>query len=787
MNDMQDRCPQCNTGLGIGDGPRTCPACLLELGLSDSPSSTDDLPDRIDDFRVRSLLGEGGMGRVYLAAQEHPVQRDVALKVIKLGMDSRAILARFERERQALALMEHAHIAKVFDAGVTERGQPYFAMEYVRGEAIDRYCRSQRLDASGRIELFLRVCEAVQHAHQKGVLHRDLKPSNVLVAEIDGVATPKVIDFGLAKATGDVLSQSGTGTRTGQVLGTPRYMSPEQRRSEEVDTRSDIYSLGLILYELLTDREPPEEPDELPRPSRVAAAGKVKALRGDLDWIVLKATEKEPARRYGSPGELAADLKRHLLHEPVTAGPPSATYRIKKFARRHAVLFGSGVAFVVLLAVFAVSMAIQANRVARERDRANLEAATAEQVSEFLVGLFRVADPSEARGETVTAREILDSGSERVRIELAEQPVVRARMMGTMGRVYQNLGLFGNARPLLEEALEIRRGSDDPAGLVRGLDDLAWFLENAGEYDAAEALYREALKVQAESSGDRSLETAEAMNDLGLLLYRMDRLDEAEAFLRRALEIRRELLAADAAEISDSYSNLGNLAARRGEHGEAESLHRQALEIRRALVGDTHPAIAIHLDNIGRALYELDDLDGAEDYFRQGLELRRRLFGNEHPEVAQSLNNLASIRYSREDLAGAAEMFREVVEIDRVVLGPDHPDAAQSAGNLAFILMKLERFDEAERYHSEALNGLEASLDADHWRIAIARVHYGQCLLAMKRFEEAEAMLLAGHRGLAASLGEDHSRVANAARLLVELYEAQGRPADADPFRRPEE
>src|SRR5439155_18460754 len=427
----------------------------------------------IGPYRLLEQVGEGGMGEVWLAEQTRPVRRQVAVKVIKVGMDTAQVVARFEAERQALALMDHPAIARVFDAGSTTQGRPYFAMEYVRGETITAYTTRHGLAIPDRLELFLQVCEGVQHAHQKGIIHRDLKPSNVLIGMRDDSPVVKVIDFGIAKATTQTLTERTLHTEVGAFIGTPEYMSPEQAEfgGLDIDTRTDVYALGVILYELLTGTLPFDSKAlreqgldrirqtirelDAPRPStrvtRMAqSAGAAsrpgedparlaRQLQGDLDWITMKAIEKDRMRRYGAVSDLAADLRRHLDDVPVLASPPSVQYRVGKFVRRHRAGVAAVAVLGVLLVAFAATMAIQAGRIARERDRANHEAQTATRVSDFLVGLFEVSDPSEARGNTLTAREILDKGAAKIEKDLGGESTVQARRQRTLGAVYTSL------------------------------------------------------------------------------------------------------------------------------------------------------------------------------------------------------------------------------------------------------------------------------------------------------------------------------------------------------------
>ena len=493
-------------------------------------------------YRVLHIIGEGGMGEVWLAEQTTPIRRQVALKVIKAGMDTVQVVARFEAERQALALMDHPAIATVYDGGTTPEGRPYFVMEHVKGEPITVYCDRHKLAMRERLELFAQVCDGVQHAHQKGVIHRDLKPSNVLVAVQDDRPVPKIIDFGVAKATALQLTDRTLYTELGAMIGTLEYMSPEQAEMGglDIDTRTDVYALGVILYELLSgtlpfeskelrlagfaeiqrtirDKEPPRPSTRITRlgdASTAAATNRnteprrlASVLRGDLDWVTMRALEKDWTRRYQTVNALAAEVRRYLNHEPVVAGPPSAVYRAKKFVRRHRFGVAAAATLVVLLAAFAVTMALQARRIALERDRANREAETARQVSSFLVGLFEVAKPSEAAANSVTAREILDKGAARIQADLREQPAVQATLMSTMGAAYHSLGSYKNARTLKDQALTLQRqvygpGSPEAAG---GLVSLAETMSSQAEYKEAEQRAREAVALLRVNPGRRRL------------------------------------------------------------------------------------------------------------------------------------------------------------------------------------------------------------------------------------------------------------------------------------------
>jgi serine/threonine protein kinase/tetratricopeptide (TPR) repeat protein len=692
--------------------------------------------EKIGDYRTLQRIGEGGMGEVYLAEQEKPVRRRVALKIIKRGMETDQVIARFEAERQALAMMNHPNVAKVFDAGATEQGRPYFAMEYVEGVPITEFCDRHRLTTKERLDLFMQVCEGVQHAHQNAIIHRDIKPSNVLVSTQDGKRITKIIDFGVAKATTQRLTERTIYTELGQLIGTPEYMSPEQAEmtSESVDTRTDVYSLGVLLYELLVGALPfdPRElrragfdeirrkirEEEPSKPStRLSTLGEVatgsarnrrtdptslaRQLRGDLDWITMKALEKDRTRRYGSPNEFAADINRHLKDEPVLAGPPSTAYRMGKFVRRHRVGVTIAVAAFLLLLGFAARERIQANRIAQERDRANL-------VSEFQADMLgevdperlgktlradlreRVAEGQRRRGATdddvdaalasfeevmrvvnptdaalrVIDEDILDRAGKTIEERFSDQPLIAARLRHTIGNTYRRLGLWDRAEPHARLAVEIRQdvlGEEHPDTL-NSMNNLANLYWSQNRYDEAEPLHLETLETQRRVLGDDHPDTLNSMNNLANLYWSQDRYDEAEPLHLETLEARRRLLGEDHPDTLNSMNNLAILYMYQGRYDEAEPLYLEVLETERRVLGEDHPNTLATLNNLAVMYAQQGRYDEAEPFFLENLEVRRRVLGTNHPDTLQSLYNLACAWALQGQRDKALDFLRQAVE-----------------------------------------------------------------------------------------------------------------------------
>jgi non-specific serine/threonine protein kinase/serine/threonine-protein kinase len=628
----------------------------------------------------------------------------VAVKLIKWGMDTREVVARFESERQALVLMNHPNIAKAFEAGSTEEGRPYFVMEYVKGVPLTEYCDTNRLSTRERLEVFLQVCSGVQHAHQKGVIHRDIKPSNILVAVEDGRPVPKIIDFGVAKATSQRLTERTLFTELGQWIGTPEYMSPEQAQLTglEVDTRTDVYALGVVLYEVLAGAQPfePSElrgagfdemrrrirEDEPPRPStrvsslgdasrvtaerrRTDSHGLVKQLRGDLDWIVMKAIEKDPTRRYGSPSDLAADVDRHLQNQPVLASPPSAAYRLRKFVRRNRA--GVAASVVVLLALVAGVVGTSIGLI-----RAQREAETARQISQLLVGVFADVDPAGQMGHLSSTTAMLDRGVQRVTTELADQPVVQAQLMNTLGSGYRNLGLFDQAAPLLERSLRLRENhlGDDDAAVGDSCVSLGWLEYWKADYPEARALFQRAVGVFEQALGADHWAVSSSLGMLGTVCARTGDYEAAQMAFERSLEILRRTGREDEPVVATTTIAYAVMLMDLGKHDLAEPFLEQALALTESTFGPDHTVVGTVCLCLGRCFQETLRHDQARPLFERALEIQERALGPDHPALMQPLACLAMLDRRDRDYETAGSRYERAVAIGESALGPDHPD-----------------------------------------------------------------------------------------------------------------
>ena len=728
-------------------------------------------------FQLIRRLGEGGMGQVWLAEQTAPVRRPVALKLIKAGMYDETVVQRFQAERQSLAIMDHPAIAKVFDAGITPQGQPYFVMEYVQGLPITEYCDQQKLNIRERVELLIQACDGVQHAHQKAIIHRDLKPANILVVEVDGKPVPRIIDFGLAKAAAPETADHTMFTRFGQFLGTPGYMSPEQvdPNIQDIDTRTDVYSLGVILYVLLTGLQPFEKKhrqrpsleewlrqlreEEPPRPSGKVSEDRDTAtdtsaargtepkllaslLKGDLDWITMKALERDRERRYGTPAELVADLRRYLNDEPVTARPASAGYRIRKYISRHRVAAAVTTGLLLLMTAFSALQAIQLQKITQERDRANRERDRATRITDFMTGMFRVSDPSEARGNSITVREILDKASKDIDTGLSNDHEIQAQMMYVMGDVYENLGLYPRAQLLLQQAMEIRQrvlGREHPDTL-RSASNLAYVLSSEGHYAEAEKSARETLEIQRRVLGPQHPDTLRSASNIAFFVYLEGHYDEAEKLARETLEIQRRVLGLEHPDTLTSMNKLATDLENQGHYADSEKLRREALDIERRVLGPEHPQTLRAQVDLAVILERETHYLESEKLAREALEIQRRLLGLEHPTTVTSIGILA-LDLEREGRYPEAEkLYRERIDLSRHVLGPEHPDTLLATRDLADILLDEHRYPEAEKLYREVLDVERRVLGPEHPHTTSSMDNLANVLLAEGHDVEAEKL-----------------------------------------------
>jgi eukaryotic-like serine/threonine-protein kinase len=758
---------------------------------------------RVGQYRVEAALGQGGMSTVYLAVRaDDAYQQKVALKVLACGPDRSDLAARFRAERQILASLDHPGIARLLDGGATDDGRPYLVMELIEGEPIDQFCDRHHLGLEARIDLFRQVCAAVQYAHQNLVVHRDIKPSNILVGA-DGV--PRLLDFGIAKLLdGAELPGRIDATLTGQRLMTPQYASPEQVEGRAITTATDVYSLGVLLYVLLTGVLPYRLPgtssdavqravleQDAERPSTAIgreARGRHlrRKLRGDLDNIVLMALRKEPARRYASVGLLSDDLRRYRERQPVAAQADTLGYRVRKFVGRHRAGVGAAAVGLAMIVGLAATMTVQAVRLAHQRDEIRAERDKALKLTQLLEQVFAGSDPGEARGETLTAREVLDRGAARAMATLEDQPETQASLALVIGRVYEKLGLRERAQPLLQQSLSQRRrlyGQSHPA-VAESLLALAVLDQDRGEFAAAETGQRQALEILRRPPVGPESKVGDALNDLSATLIARAKYPEAESVLREALAIHRQAHGDRHESVSGDLSNLGSVLRRMGRLGEAEASHREALAIGRQVFGPVHPALARQVNNLAVVLKDEGELAEAETLAREALSITRTLYGAEHPDIALQLSNLASILQARGDHEAAIATAREGLSMRRKLFGPDHEQVAMSLNNLGDSLEQKGDLAAARPLYEESLRILRKALGDAHPRCAVVLTNLAKLSLAEGDLARAEALAREGLEIRRRALPPDHPDLGTSLVTLGSIRLAAHSGDEAEVFLR---
>jgi eukaryotic-like serine/threonine-protein kinase len=799
------------------------PAFAFAGGLLGSAAPRDE-GLRIGPYKLVRQIDEGGMGAVFLATRDDDqYQQQVAVKLIKHGFDNENIRRRFRHERQILANLDHSNIARLLDGGTTSDGRPYLVMEFVEGERITKYCEALSLTA--RLQLFIKVCAAVHFAHQNLVIHRDIKPGNVLVTDS---GEPKLLDFGIAK----LLDQHGLETSEHTVtllrVMTPDYASPEQFRGEQVTTATDVYSLGVLLYELLCGERPyklknrsaedlarivcdsePEKPSAVrisdfelrianlkgpefsgnTRNSQFPIRNS-KFLRGDLDNIVLMAMRKEPERRYASVAQFSEDIRRHLAGLPVIARQDTVRYRASKFVRRNKVAAAAAclLALTLLGGIVATLWQSriagrQAHEAAAQRDQARIERAKAERVNEFLQSMLSSADPMK-KGSNVKAADLLSDAERRADLDLASEPELQAEVRRTIGNTYVGLGLLTEGERALRLALEahLRIFGPEHPDTAKTLFDLGQLMRAKGDFDQAEKLFEQALAIQRKVAPQGDLSTANTLCMLGVVHFQHGATDQGEASTRESISLTRKLAGNNHINVAISLNQLGLTEEYRGRLAAAEDYYRQSIEAFRAI--GTHSALeAIVKMNFATNLTMQNKYDEAEASFQDALRTSSDLFGATHSNVAIVMTHYGRMFFLKGDYPKAEQILTNAVAIQRKALPAGHPESAQTLVTLGIVLTRAHKAVQGEPYLREALAIRLKALPAGHWTTANVKSMLGECLTEQKRFTQAEPLLKDGYEEIKAALGEKHPRTIEALIRLPQLYDAWHKPQLAAQYR----
>ena len=777
--------------------------------IFNSPTPTIEIPDNlkyegkiIGAYKIVKQIGLGGMGSVYLAERaDGQFEQKVALKLIKPGNNSFEIIKRFQAERQILARLQHPNIARLLDGGITNDGLPYFTMEYVEGDPIDVYCDKNKLSIKERLELFITVCTAVNYAHQNLIIHRDLKPGNIYITK-DGRV--KLLDFGISKVFTEDDSENFTKmTQTGLFIMTPEYAAPEQIRGEIITTATDIYALGLILFQLLTGSFPyklnsfaplelekvicltdPDKPstiitraNKLNKPEERKDAQSIFATRniepsnlkkiliGDLDNICMMALRKEPSNRYNSVEQFKDDISKYLNGLPVSARTPTIKYRTQKFIKRHYIVLSAAALVVLLVAILTTVYFIQLKD---ERDKAKLEAQKAEQVSQFLESIFKVADPSESRGDTITAKELLERGAKKINDELDNQPDVKATMMDVIARVYMNFGSYDKADTLFSDAYKIRRSlyTDNSLEAANSLNNLAETSIWNGKYEDAHAFLNKALKLQDKFLDENDSKRLHGLNNLAYLLSLQGNYNESDSVYKIVIDLYKKNNQSNSPELFTVMNNRALVLHENAKYKPSEKLFKEALELQKKYYGSKpHPELSTTTYNLGELLRDEGEFDESEKMFRQSLAMDIKLHGIDHPDVAYSMQGLASVLRQKGNYEETLKFDNECLRIRKKFLGPNHPDVAYAYFNLGLLNFEIQNLDEAEKNYTSVL---EIQKKSNEENLSAIGKTIGQ-LAEVKYFKgdltKAEKLLNESDRLIASSAGVNHL---NYARNLLQ-------------------
>jgi serine/threonine protein kinase len=771
-------------------------------GLTERPGM------QIGRYKLLRVLGEGGMGNVYLAQQDRPIKRQVALKVIKPGMDSARVIARFEAERQALALLDHINIAQVYDAGTTEAGRPYFVMEYVEGLPITEYCDHHKLMIEQRLNLFSQVCHAVYHAHQKGIIHRDIKPSNILVTTQEDQVVPKMIDFGVAKAVSQPLTERTLFTEHGQLFGTPEYMSPEQADpgSEDIDTRSDVYSLGVLLYVLLTGCLPFDsdtlreggvehirriilETNPKTPSTRLAGlgdeAGKVAESRGtevasltrrlkkELEWIPLKAMRRDRNERYRSPSELADDVENYLKGAPLIAGPPSAMYRLKKTVRRHKALVAGVAAVLIVSLIGTVVSLIFALGQARAR-------AQAQATADFFGEIFTDSDPYHKLGQELTIQSLLETASGKLdEGRFSDEPLIEASTRHTLGKTYLSLSEFQAAKPHLVRALHIYRDElgEDNQKTLRFMLDFAGLLYRQDRHQEAEELARKAVDISRRAFGEEDPLTLDAMIVLGMQLREDGRLNEAYPVLSHVLEKSRRVFGEDTLITAAAMAHVALLHSGKGQYDTAEQMLEKVVEIRRRLLGEEHQTTLATMNCLATAYRRRGRYKKSERLYTETIRLKKKIWSEDNIHTLVSMNGLAGLYTDQDRYVDANELFTKVLEgyLLRYDGKQEHRRIIESMNGLGVLRTKQGLYDDANDLLVRALKSGRQRMYPDHPNTLESMNELAVLRTKQKRYTEAEELFEEALEARTRKFGDDHPDTLETKNDLAVLYTEQSR------------